>query len=532
MSHPLPHASNRCAAGQSPAATPVRAEWRTWVFRLAGAALAAELVWRLSPIWVEGPDGALGWAVPIAAGYLAIERWTDRPSAAACDAPSWLSWIALLAGLVVLTILRLALEPWPLWPAALWLFAVTALGLAFGGLMVARGLAFARHFLFPFGFVLAALPWPSAVDVHLIMPLREALASVAANVLGLIGYPAIARGTVLQVGRGFVGVDEACSGIRSLQAAMMAALFLGELYRFRGARRAALLAIGLALAVASNLVRTLVLAWQAARAGEAGVLRWHDATGYALLAFCLGGLAFICWRCRRHGAAPAPRPSVRVVLPLRAARLSGALVVALCLIEVATQFWFMQGERRLASSARWTATLHERPGFQPIEFTPVMQALLGCDTHELGRWRGDDGTGRSGYILRWRRGQSARSAIEAHRPTACLPYAGSRLVTTRGRIHVRTSGPVLPFDAYIFATSAGALHVYYLAWDVREGRPLPSAEPATGGRAEWIARRWGEVRGARRSLEITVLVLAILDARSDAAADQALEAELAAIIRS
>ena len=61
-----------------------------------------------------------------------------------------------------------------------------------------------------------------------------------------------------------VGVDEACSGIRSFDATLMISLFLGELYRFGLLRRIGLVGFGVALAFGCNIVRTLILAWVSA----------------------------------------------------------------------------------------------------------------------------------------------------------------------------------------------------------------------------------------------------------------------------
>ena len=57
---------------------------------------------------------------------------------------------------------------------------------------------------------------------------------------------------MIEVSTGLVGIDESCSGIRSLQATLMIALFFGEFYRMSGTRRGWLLVAGPALAMAFN----------------------------------------------------------------------------------------------------------------------------------------------------------------------------------------------------------------------------------------------------------------------------------------
>lgn len=501
---------------------------------VAAAALAIEVVARMRPVWSEVPDHAFGWFVPLAVAYLVWERWNDRPATTPSPISPVVAWSVLAPAVAMLAVLRLLLEPWPLWPAPLWLFTGIAVGLALGGIALAAGGARARHFAFPIAFVALALPWPSAIDTAVVLPLRESLAAIAAEVIGVLGYPAVARGAVIEVGRGMVGVDEACSGIRSLQASTLAALFLGELLRFRWIRRLALLGVGLALALTTNLVRTVLLAWKTAADGTAAATAWHDPIGYTLLAVCLGGLALAAWLWRRQAVAPsrsgmAPGRSATTPSWSGLAPFAGALLVALGGIELGTWQWFASGDRAADRVPRWTATLRSQRDFETDAFTPAMQDMLRCDAHELGRWTGARGERLAGYVLEWRRGQAARYTARAHTPTVCLPLAGSRLVAARGTVSARIGELDLPFDAYVFASERETLHVYHLAWDVRAGRPLELAEDSTTWH-RWFARRWREVAEARRSTEARVLTLALYGASDDATADSAFREELARMI--
>jgi hypothetical protein len=55
--------------------------------------------------------------------------------------------------------------------------------------------------------------------------------------LGWLGVAALQHGNVIEVATGNVGIDKACSGIRSFQATLMISLFLGKLYRLNMTRR-------------------------------------------------------------------------------------------------------------------------------------------------------------------------------------------------------------------------------------------------------------------------------------------------------
>jgi hypothetical protein len=73
----------------------------------------------------------------------------------------------------------------------------------------------------------------------------ELATSVTVELLTLFHFP-VQHGNVIEVRTGFLGVDEACSGRRSLQATLMVSLFLGELYRASWIPRAILILIGVA----------------------------------------------------------------------------------------------------------------------------------------------------------------------------------------------------------------------------------------------------------------------------------------------
>ena len=105
-----------------------------------------------------------------------------------------------------------------------------------------------------------------------------------------IGIPAVQLGNVIEVGSGFVGIDEACTGIRSLQATFMVSLFLGEFYSFSVVRRVILVLAGALLAFICNLIRTFLLVYLGAEHGFQAIKNWHDPAGHTILMICLLGL--------------------------------------------------------------------------------------------------------------------------------------------------------------------------------------------------------------------------------------------------
>src|SRR5205809_605024 len=133
--------------------------------------------------------------------------------------------------------------------------------------------------LFPVLFFLTAVPWPPRFEQPITAGLMQAVAAATAGLLHWFGIPAQTAGGAITLRTGVVGITEACSGMRSLQAGIMFGLAMGEWFLLRPQRRIVLLLIAIALALCTNLVRTLVLSLQAEWNGLSAVEKLHDFTG-------------------------------------------------------------------------------------------------------------------------------------------------------------------------------------------------------------------------------------------------------------
>ena len=96
-----------------------------------------------------------------------------------------------------------------------------------------------------------------------------------------------------------VGVDEACSGVRSLQSSIMAALFIGDLTLRRPGWKVFFLFAGVALAVMGNFGRSLFLSLTAHRSGAEALKAVHDSAGWSVLLFTAIGIAGLAWSVTR-----------------------------------------------------------------------------------------------------------------------------------------------------------------------------------------------------------------------------------------
>jgi len=111
-------------------------------------------------------------------------------------------------------------------------------------------------------------------------------------IFDMLGLPLGREGNVLVMpDYSRVGVEEACSGIRSLTACLYAGSFLGAVFLKRLWQKFALVVAAAALALGMNLIRSLFLTGWAYRHGAQAIEGTvHDTAGYAVLAFTVAGL--------------------------------------------------------------------------------------------------------------------------------------------------------------------------------------------------------------------------------------------------
>jgi len=79
------------------------------------------------------------------------------------------------------------------------------------------GVSWLRHFAFPVAFTLIAVPWVSPLEEPIVQGLMRVVAAISSELVALFGIPAQLEGNLIRIPNGLVGVNEACSGVRSLQ---------------------------------------------------------------------------------------------------------------------------------------------------------------------------------------------------------------------------------------------------------------------------------------------------------------------------
>ncbi len=188
-----------------------------------------ELSLRLYNEWTANPQYAYGWSVPFLAGYLFWRRWKHRPEPRSPRFVRSALWLLGAAALVLLP-LRIIATSNPDWRLLAWGTALTITLISFCALYIAGGVAWAKHFAYPILFFLVSVPWPAQLEQMVVQQLMRTVASIDVELLNLFGVTALQRGNVIELTSGLLGVEDACSGIRSLQSTFMLSLFFGEFY--------------------------------------------------------------------------------------------------------------------------------------------------------------------------------------------------------------------------------------------------------------------------------------------------------------
>ena len=485
---------------------------------------------QLAPEWSLNPQYGYGWSVPLLMVYLLWQRWPARPTPTPPRHP--LPALALIALIALLMLpLRVVAQANPDWRLVGWSFALAAVAASLTAAFVIGGPPWVNHSSFAVCFFLIAVPWPMHFEQVVIQGLMRTVSTINVALLNVGGVPALQHGNVIEIGSGFVGIEEACSGVRSFQATLMVSLFLGEFYSFTIVRRLVLIIAGAVLAFICNLARTALLVWLTAVRGTSSLEAWHDPAGMSILLICLFGLWLLSLLMRRRsrGATEPAWPqrkidnhlSVSTSSPLLFACFAAWIVAT----EVGVQIWDRARDVPVPNTqwqVRWPTS---ESTFRRVSIPPETKSLLHFDEGSAGMWK-NNGHPRMLYFFRWAPGRTAGLSVKIHRPEICLPATGMTLQRDdRGRL-LRINGVELYVHSYRFDDRGEPLHVFYCYGDVRS----PDGKHFGAEQEDWSAL--GRLRAAFNGRpEIgAVLELAAWGYRDDAEADDAMQRDLQQLV--
>ncbi len=280
----------------------------TWLWYVPSAFILFWWLYDLQFQWRTLVDYHYGWLVVLLAGYLFLERWPTRPLNDQ-PAPLWFCTFLVIAGTPLVLAAELYKQAIANTPAASFTLSLGCALYLMANLLYLGGWLVFRHFLFPLLFVILAVPLPAILWNPIVVNLQEFVATLNVQTLNLGGIPASQQASVIRLPNCVVGIDEACSGVRSLQSSVMAALFIGDLTMKKWRSRLAFLIVGVLLALVGNFLRSLYLSTIAYHRGSGALAEVHDTAGWSVLAFTAGGLIVTAYFAARLENASARKLS-------------------------------------------------------------------------------------------------------------------------------------------------------------------------------------------------------------------------------
>ena len=442
-------------------------------------------IWSCAEHWRGNPNYSYGWAVPILGFCFAVRRYLflpeGRPARFSVDKPVAVASVCLPLALVVFGLEYGRTQMWHP-EIVLWTICLVAAALTLALFWWSGGAELARAELFPVLFFLTGVPWPPRLEQPLTSHLMTVVASATTEILHWLGIAAQTSGGAIALHSGLVGITEACSGIRSLQAGTMFGLAMGEWFLLRPNRRVILLGIAIVLALVTNLARTLTLALQAEWHGASSVDQVHDVVGNIVittlvLAIWLAGR--LMSQRPRHGAHflagfgnRAQKIFANLFVPRRGIVAGATMAILLGIISARLLYAHAEGEGYTQKTPHFTA---QTGSSTRNELAPVPREVwneLRPTTGEYIRHRGSEEAPVAGdcFHFFWKPSVWNRFAL-VHRPDICMPGIGWQTAAPPESIDVDLNGHPVRF--YLFSFRRGTAHALELWGAWRNGGAVP-----------------------------------------------------------
>jgi exosortase len=258
-----------------------RAEWDipavVGIFAIAVlfAFLYADTAADLASEWWTDSSASYGMLIPPTALYIAyLRRSITLTYAAERDSRGL---ILAAAGCVLYLLGRLAGE--------FFLMRISIVIVLAGLTWTFWGWERFKTLAFPFVLLLTMVPLPVIIYNALAAPLQLLASAVATDLAQALGVSAYRDGNVIQLANTSLGVEEACSGLHSLSALMVASLLLGFLESGSIPKRILLFLFSIPFAIAVNVLRVTGTALLADYKVEFAMGFYHSFSGW---------LVFVC----------------------------------------------------------------------------------------------------------------------------------------------------------------------------------------------------------------------------------------------
>ena len=461
------------------------------------------LFWHLHVEWALNPQYNYGWAVAFLAVLLFYFRWQRRPAPDIRGQENAIARVSMAFVLALLLPVRVIEEANPDWRLLSWVLAFCIVDFTLLSLLRAGGVRWLQHFAFPVCFPLAGVPWPVQFENFVVQTLMRAVAYVAVEIAGWFGIGAYQLGNVIQLRNGFVGVDEACSGVKTLQAGIMVALVLGEVLSLRSRRRIALLVLGCGWVFACNVFRATALVFVAANQGLGALGKWHDTIGTAALICGMTGMLGLAWMWK--GKPQDELLASAAAGPARVFSRQWGALGWLAFVFVGTEIWYSNHERHLTERPPWQVSWPvENDTVTSLPIPDSTRVILRYDDAKTAVWEEPRGVRWWTFFAHWKPQRAALQLVRSHSPEICLPAIGRTFRMARPDVNVVADPVSLDFRSYEFEQNGHPLFVFVC---VQEDKRVAAGVPDT---SEWsLAGRLRAAWQGKRNLGQRLLEIAV-----------------------
>jgi exosortase len=237
----------------------------------------------LAKDWWNEPALSYGMLIPPLAAYIA---WLRRDLTLAAGAFPTSKGLFLVAfGCVMFLLGKLGVE--------FFLMRISFVVLLAGLTWTFWGMQRLQTLAFPFVLLATMVPLPGTVYNSVSAPLQLFASDLSSRLAQGIGISIYRDGNIIQLASTSLGVAEACSGLNSLSALMVASLLLGYLVCSRLPTKIALFLLAIPLAIAVNILRIAGTAVLADYNQEFAMGFYHSFSGW--LVFVAGfGVLYGC----------------------------------------------------------------------------------------------------------------------------------------------------------------------------------------------------------------------------------------------
>ena len=363
------------------------------------------------------------------------------------------------------------------------------------------------------GLWLLSAPIPPGSYTRLTLGLQLMVTENVLRALHLLGIAADRHGNIIELATTTVGVEDACSGVRSLISCIFAGFFFSATLVRRTWARILIVALAAPMAIAMNFIRSLALTLLANRGVDISGA-WHDVTGFAVLGLTAAFLGALALLLERQPPTRTPDSKLRVLHPEPKTRNSepgtlnpasprrAHLALAATLLLASGFVWFFLANTR--PSIRQHLPVPDLAGILPAEADgwhvdtsqSIYQFTETLRTHHLAQRtylrRTEAGVEQlTIYLAYWPAGQAPVSLVASHTPDACWPGNGW---VAGPNPHARETltlpdRTLAEAESRFFRNGEIPQHVWF--WHLYDGRPITYRDPYSARELLKIALRYG-----------------------------------------